>query len=208
MPTDSGALPPNGMKPPAAGTVGCWNAWRPSAAAAYAERWAEVGKGVGLVLEGEFADLESIGSETEATGSDNARRRIHARIRDKARANGPRFVDWVNSLDPHDMLQASHLADIYEALAPDATALEVFFSRELDRLLSACEAQPVSTSHGRRHEHEETGRGRPRKRRGDQCPGMARPRVHPPRGRAHSADNHPNVRRNCVSPVLVGRERR
>lgn len=90
------------------------------------------------MFDAEFSELD------EREVSDEARVLIHGRMCAQARAAPVRLAEWVRTVDPTNSHGASRLADVYEALAPDAASFEAFFIGELDRLVSVCEAHPSS----------------------------------------------------------------
>ena len=96
------------------------------------------------MFDAELAELDNLVSSSPSGATDEARAAIHGRMRAQAHLAPERLAEWIQAVDPTDADQAGRLSDVYEALAPDATALEAFFLTELNRLLSVCEAHPGS----------------------------------------------------------------
>lgn len=92
------------------------------------------------MFDAELAELNAPASEL----THEAQEAIYSRMRAQAKASPVRLAEWIQTLDPTDEGQADRLTEVYEALAPDAVALEAFFLAELNRLLSVCEAHPGS----------------------------------------------------------------
>jgi hypothetical protein len=78
------------------------------------------------------------------TPPEERRAAIYARMRARAREAPEQLARWSLTLDPYDARGSLQLAEVYEALAPDAGVLQEFFVGQLDRLLRACEARPRS----------------------------------------------------------------
>ncbi len=96
------------------------------------------------MFEAELSELGDLSASSGAT--EEARAAIHARMRAEARKDQAGLIAWAHAIDPCTSDGATLLADVYEALSPDAAALETFFATEMDRLLAACEAHPASAS--------------------------------------------------------------
>jgi hypothetical protein len=95
------------------------------------------------MFEAELEELEAIDPAKELP-SDEGRASIHARMRAQAIQSPERLAEWVRTVDPREKKGSNQLADVYEALAPDAASLQGFFLAELNRVLSVCEASPRS----------------------------------------------------------------
>jgi hypothetical protein len=96
------------------------------------------------MFDAELAELNAPGLSNASGLTDEARATIHGRMRAQAQLAPVRLAEWIQTLDPTDEDQADRLTEVYEALAPDAVALEAFFLAELNRLLAVCEAHPGS----------------------------------------------------------------
>jgi hypothetical protein len=90
----------------------------------------------------ELAALEEIDPSGPEKEVEAARARIHLDIRSLAAREPGRTHDFVRQLNPSTDSDSFKLCDLYQALAPDASAHRDLYAAELARLLDTCAREP------------------------------------------------------------------